>query len=191
MQAWHRASHWGNGELARVDGDPWLLWLLQSLSTSTRIHDELMNSTVRLERRAKARAFITQVNQDTYCVRCGKQPVEWHNIDHPLHANNRIGSLVTQGRSIARIEQELAICTPVCRSCHMALDGRYSRLQAACPNYLGVIRVLPKPCLICRREFKPLRNGMCYSCSERHRVGGRKFQHVYVGGCCPQENMTA
>ena len=50
-------------------------------------------------------------------------------------------------------------------------------LRSAAPYQKGKIYVTPRPCIDCGREFKPLRRGRCWSCSERVRPGGR-FNHA-------------
>lgn len=46
------------------------------------------------------------------------------------------------------------------------------------------------PCLICKKLYKPLRRKMCYGCYEKHRVGGRNFQHEYFDNCCIRKDSS-
>ena len=118
----------------------------------------------RAERRAIATAFLAEVNARTVCAHCGKQPVEWHNPDHVNHSNARVSSLRTQGASIARIKQELEVCTPLCRTCHMVEDGRMGSLRNNQPYQKGKAYVSPKPCTDCGKMTKPTRRGRCNHC---------------------------
>ncbi len=132
--------------------------------------------------RAIATKFVNKVNQQTLCQHCGTQPIEWHHADHPKQPNARVSSLRTQGSSIRRIQQEMDRCTPLCRSCHMAEDGRTEALLASTPNQKGVVLVGLKPCIECEKPYKPLRKGRCWTCSEKYRCGGRF--HTSCDGCC-------
>lgn len=85
----------------------------------------------KVRNRARARAFIDDLNARTVCAHCGKQPVEWHNPEH-VELNRqtfRIGFMVALGRTLAAIRTELARCTPLCRSCHMKEDGRLAAFK--------------------------------------------------------------
>lgn len=76
--------------------------------------------------RATNRAYIAEVNARTVCAHCGAQPIEWHNPEHveQNRQDYRISRLVQQPRNLEVIKAELARCTPLCRRCHMAEDGR-------------------------------------------------------------------
>ena len=53
----------------------------------------------------------------------------------------------------------------LCRRCHMEIDGRMEKFVAA---EGGRRRDLsPKPCVICKRLYKPLRRGHCSRCYDR------------------------
>jgi hypothetical protein len=73
----------------------------------------------------------------TVCRGCGKQPVEWHNPEHKNHLGRRVHALVSLGYPVERIAAEMGTCTPLCRHCHMLLDGRLSKLIAARPYKKG------------------------------------------------------
>lgn len=115
------------------------------------------------ERIATARAFVAEVNARTFCAHCGVQPVEWHNPDH-VRLNRRkfrIGDMAGRGKSIEAIQQEMADCTPLCRRCHMAEDGRMTAFMVQARRS----KTQPaKPCIRCQREYKPLRKGHCARC---------------------------
>lgn len=122
--------------------------------------------------RARNRAFVAEINGRTVCARCGKQPIEWHNTEH-VELNRRgfrISSMVADGSSVERIQMEMARCTPLCRRCHMAEDGRLQKFVADAGGRLpSGLSLLPKPCSQCERLFKPLRRGLCERCYDRQR----------------------
>lgn len=85
------------------------------------------------------------------CVRCGKPATDRHHVNGNT-ADNRPENVMI-----------------LCRSCHMALDGRAEKLAE---NSRARHRPLPpKPCLKCTRLYKPLRRGLCSACYERERTG--------------------
>jgi len=125
--------------------------------------------TVSATSRARAQAFVAELNARTHCAHCGAQPIEWHNPEH-VELNRkgyRISGMAASGASIHRIERELARCTPLCRRCHMAEDGRLAKLieRVTAPRP----PVDPKPCVDCSTPYKPLRRGRCMKCDCRHR----------------------
>lgn len=108
------------------------------------------------------RAFVAEVNARTVCAHCGAQPVEWHNPEH-VELNRkrfRISAMAGATRSLAAIQNEMSRCTPLCRRCHMAEDGRLRAFIASAPHPVQ----RPKPCSECGREYKPLRRGLCSPC---------------------------
>lgn len=118
---------------------------------------------------ASARAYVDAVNEATYCAECGAQPVEWHNPEH-VEMNRqgyRISSMVARGRTVDAIRAEMARCTPLCRRCHMTVDGRMRALVARMSQPRE--QQPPKPCSECTRPYKPLRNGRCNPCYLRGR----------------------
>lgn len=58
---------------------------------------------------------------------------------------------------------------PVCRRCHMALDGRLARLRETALANSERARKDPTPCVECGKLSKPLRRGLCHACNERKR----------------------
>jgi hypothetical protein len=87
------------------------------------------------------------------CQRCGKPARDRHHKD--ANPGNNDPSNV-----------EI-----LCRSCHMAVDGRTARLA-------DIVRsrapVPPKPCRVCQRLSKPLRKGRCPRCADFFRNHGRE-----------------
>lgn len=135
--------------------------------------------------RAIATEFVEKTNSKTFCSNCGGQPIEWHHDDHPNRPNARVSSLRAQGASITRIQQEMDRCTPLCRKCHMQGDGRMKALKDLQPYQKGKEYVSKSPCALCGRSFKPLRKGLCWSCSEDHRSKSKRYKgHEYSIGCC-------
>lgn len=127
-------------------------------------------------RRTLASNFVSSLNTVTKCVKCGDQPIEWHREEHEKYPNSRVSSLRTQGASIDRIKKEIKLCTPLCRRCHMKEDGRLVRLKANQPYQKGKVYVGKQKCKNCPKKQKPLRKGMCYTCYEKQRAGGRSFK---------------
>ena len=80
-----------------------------------------------LAKRAEAQTFVKGINAKTVCVVCGKQPIEWHRTEHKMNGCRRIGNMVAQGVSVKEIAKELALCTPLCRRCHIKFDGRFKK----------------------------------------------------------------
>ena len=128
-----------------------------------------MNSR-RADRREVATKFVRAVNAKTLCASCGGGPIEWHGEHHPTYPNARISSLRTQGASVDRIKEEMALCEPLCRSCHMQHDGRLANLSGG--HAKGVVLVPPLPCSCCSKLAKPRRRGLCSGCYN-HRSGLR------------------
>ena len=120
-------------------------------------------------RRAESAAFVAALNPRTMCAHCGAQPIEWHNPEHVEQNRQRfrISTMAGKGASIEAIQAELDRCTPLCRRCHMAEDGRLKALD----QYRSMPKVMPKrgrqpaqPCTQCERLYKPLRCGLCAAC---------------------------
>jgi hypothetical protein len=73
------------------------------------------------------------------------------------------------GSARAAIDAELARCTPLCRRCHMAEDGRLRRLVTDNPNPAGMRRPA-KACVECGSTASQyLRRGLCGRCYDRRR----------------------
>lgn len=117
--------------------------------------------------RARNRTFVGEVNARTVCAHCGAQPIEWHNPEHVQLGREgfRIGTMLMGGSTIGAIKSEMARCTPLCRRCHMAEDGRLAAFakQASAPR----AEQTAKPCTQCGQPYKPLRRGLCRPCYRR------------------------
>lgn len=122
-----------------------------------------------LERRRVAQEYVASIRARTVCERCGSQPVEWHNESHAARPYFRVSTLCILGRSIERIQREIDASAALCRSCHMAVDGRAAALVASRPRKKGDVIVLPAPCAVCRKPYKPLRKGLCGTCYDQLR----------------------
>lgn len=125
--------------------------------------------------RARNRAFVDDLNTRTVCTHCGAQPVEWHNPEHVelKRPHMRISQMVTHGAPLRSIGAEMARCTPLCRRCHMAEDGR---LKVFVGSRVVVAEQAVKPCSECSRLDKPLRKGLCSRCYDRRRYRRRSGQ---------------
>lgn len=126
----------------------------------------------RIERNKK---FVRRVRRFTVCANCGQQPVDWHREEHDSHPNWRVGNLGRGTASIDRIKREIRACTPLCRRCHMELDGRLAR-------FMEIAKASPPPrpmvyCSECGEAARPSRRGLCGRCYDRRRpkrARGRK-----------------
>ena len=119
------------------------------------------------QRIARNRAYVDERRAATVCERCGAQPIEWHNPAHEGHRNRQVSHLAAITVSIARIAREIEESTALCRSCHMATDGRaqaFAELGATQRQ-----RQPPQPCAACGRPSNPLRQGKCRRCYDADR----------------------
>ncbi len=139
---------------------------------------------MRLKAREKATRFVSRVNRIIKCQECGGYSIEWHKNGHESQPNSRVSSLRAQGCSIERIKKEMRLSIPLCRSCHMKIDGRTNKLLHNRPFQKGKEYIPKRHCIICDKLYKPLRKKMCYCCYEKHRLCGRNFQHEYTDNCC-------
>lgn len=117
-------------------------------NTTNLTREIVMPSKLTPERRAyqrrarkaayvRNRAFVDEINTQTVCAHCGTQPIEWHNPEHVALNRQRFRICrMVRGRSIAAIQAEMARCTPLCRRCHMAEDGRLEAFARA-PRGIG------------------------------------------------------
>lgn len=96
------------------------LSLAYAMATGRKL--ELLNI-----RRSEARAFMASVRQRIVCEICGKQPVDFHSDDHPRYPWRRLSSLVAGGASPSRLQREMDVCRPLCRTCHQVVDGRLAK----------------------------------------------------------------
>lgn len=123
------------------------------------------------ERKRIAKEYVKEVRSTTFCVRCGKQPVDFHHVDHESNGNQRVAHLTALGSSLARIQQEIDKCEALCRSCHMKEDGRTVALGLSHPYRKGETYTDPQPCSNCGDLYKPLRKGLCNKCNHKKRAG--------------------
>lgn len=70
------------------------------------------------------KAYVGEIRKTAVCVKCGGQPVDLHREEHVSLPHRRISELVANAATIATIDQELELCTPLCRRCHREEDGR-------------------------------------------------------------------
>jgi hypothetical protein len=129
--------------------------------------DPEANKRCRARIRERNASFVREINARTACAHCGAQPIEWHNPEHVELGRQlyRISSLVRRA-SLASIATEIARCTPLCRRCHMAEDGRMNVFMVQARRSKTQP---PKPCQQCSQLAKPLRRGLCGLCSGRVR----------------------
>lgn len=142
----------------------------------------------RKERRQIATDYVRSINIKTSCVKCGKKPIEWHREIHTVYPNARVSSLRSQGASVLRIKKEMSLCEPLCRTCHMTVDGRLKILRKNQPYKKNGVYVDAAPCICCRKFYKPLRNGRCSSC-DNHHSGRRIRKTKSCDGCCAKEPL--
>jgi hypothetical protein len=121
----------------------------------------------RVFHREMARDHVNQIKETLICASCGTPnyiaPVEFHNKEHDQYPGRRVSALVAQGRSRTIIDREIKRCTPLCRSCHMKLDGRTEALHKVTPHQKGYRKPVER-CRFCNELYKPLRKGLCNSC---------------------------
>lgn len=122
------------------------------------------------EAKLLAKRVIGELRTKTVCKYCGSQPIEWHREEHTEPGNLRVAHLVALGFPLQRIYDEIAKCTPLCRSCHMIEDDRAMHLQLNKPNQKGSI-LAPVNCRECGKSTKPSWKGMCRKCYDYWRRG--------------------
>src|SRR5574341_1665679 len=132
------------------------------------------------EAKQRAKRFVARVRRQTACIRCGRHPVEWHNSEHKRHSNRRVAGLVARGHPLDRIKREMRESTPLCRSCHMAIDGRAEKLTAARPRKKGTVIVPPLPCETCGKLTKPRWQDKCRHCYDAERRRKRRTRSSMV-----------
>ena len=115
-----------------------------------------------------SRAYVDAINAKTKCAHCGAHPIEWHNPEHVELGRERfrIGTMASRGAPLDVIRAELDRCTPLCRRCHMAEDGRMRQFIAA-GHAMRERLPKTKPCATCGKSSNPLRHGDCGRCYSR------------------------
>ncbi len=73
---------------------------------------------------SRNRAWYAEFSRGIVCVKCGNPEVEWHHRVLRRKGDVSVGQLVNGPASIARIQQEIAKCDPVCVGCHKKLHLR-------------------------------------------------------------------
>lgn len=151
-----------------VRGRPRLYWGVH------HIHP-LVKPELRAPRTREAeqrKALVSQIRANTYCARCGAQPIDWHHESHPQNVERRICRMAATGKSESDILDEIARCTPLCRTCHMIVDGRLEALVQRERKHKP-----PRPCICCGVMMTPhtIRKEMCTRCAAkaRRRAGAR------------------
>src|SRR3954453_20744027 len=110
------------------------------------------------------KAYFARLRAQTQCQYCGAQPIDWHHINGAETANHRVSSMAARGVPIHKLEEELAKCIPLCRSCHITAHRH----------------VPPQPCIKCAKLAKPLRKGLCNACYLRMKAYP---YHSYASTC--------
>jgi hypothetical protein len=92
----------------------------------------LRNAQARI--RARNRAHIKAVRERLTCAHCGSTPVEFHRPEHKYKKYRQLSRMATGNWSTAEIDREIALCTPLCRTCHVRADrtgenNGYSKLR--------------------------------------------------------------
>jgi hypothetical protein len=114
----------------------------QSNLERVRAYDRARNITPDRKRRrevavAIARAFVAEIRAKTICAVCGRQPVEWHSDRHLERPYLRISTMAGRGYTPEKIAAEMVQCEPLCRRCHVNLDGRKAFLRLG-PKHLAL-----------------------------------------------------
>jgi hypothetical protein len=136
-------------------------------ATASQLEGEM--AKVKYERRAKAARLASDIRYSVPCARCGAFPIEFHRDEHVNFPYKRICHMVSRGAFLDEIINEIRLCSPLCRSCHMKVDGRGSALTANRPLKRGSLLSKPAQCKKCDTIYKPLRRGMCANCYDHFR----------------------
>lgn len=83
------------------------------------------------------------------CELCGAKGVDRH------HRDGNPGNNVPENLQV------------LCRRCHMTVDGRLERVRAMHPGSKPA-----RPCVNCKRLYKPLRHSRCHACDMYFRRNG-------------------
>lgn len=151
----------------------------------------------RQARITRNRAYVAARREETVCARCGAQPIDWHGEHHHAQPKRRLFEMANHDYALQTIADEIARCTPLCRRCHMAEDGRMQRFVEAGMGWRSVPKAV-QPCQQCQRLYKPLRHNLCARCYERQYRPGRKWGKTKrarvvaasAGGCEDDESRT-
>jgi hypothetical protein len=112
-------------------------------------------------RETRARAHVDKIREKLKCASCGSPhcvtPIEFHHDDHPAHPERRVGSLVKRGAPLEEIDLEISKCEPLCKICHLTLDGR---IEA----FIERGRKYGEQCIWCNKLDNHLSKGLCRTC---------------------------
>lgn len=103
------------------------------------------------------RTAIVTLRAQTVCAACGRQPIDWHRKEHAEGVGQRIAYMVSHDYALANILAEIALCQPLCRSCHKRVDSggtltHCKRGHLRTPENTRVRKNGRKSCLTCLKE---------------------------------------
>lgn len=89
---------------------------------ATKTNEEIRAYHAR--RRAVAKAYVSEIRNQASCAHCGASGVriDFHRPEHKSMPHRRVAILVGKGQSLRTITEEIALCTPLCRPCHIRAD---------------------------------------------------------------------
>lgn len=130
--------------------------------------------TIRTELLTERKEAVAALRAATVCERCGAQPIEWHNEEHPENPSRRVAYMAAHGYPLERVEAEIAKCEALCRRCHMGEDGRATQARGLRAKITmedaRTIRVDPRPQSqialdygICRSSVSHIKTGKTWS----------------------------
>jgi hypothetical protein len=121
--------------------------------------------------RMRARARYKIIDR---CTHCGKPATDRHHVD---------------GNTLNNEPENVA---PLCRRCHMALDGRLDALRVlAVDNARRKALLPPKRCVVCSVPSNPLTKGRCKACLMYFRRTGRERPPEFFGRTYPPRDVLA
>lgn len=126
-------------------------------------------------RKAAAQMYVDKIKAGLACVSCGALEIEFHNEEHIEYPHRRVSNLVSRGESLEIIDREIRRCTPICRSCHMQLDGRMDGLLESSKSRIKP----PEHCIFCNKLDKRLRDQLCARC----------YRYEYILGEWPKSDL--
>jgi hypothetical protein len=138
------------------------------------------SARARTKRRRAGRAFVDEYLSARQCVDCGEPDALVLEFDHLQVKNANVGSLLAEAWSVARLEQEIALCEVVCVNCHRRRTARRGTSWRLQPESLDTnTHLLPSE----RRNMKLVRDTLmqsaCVDCGESDLLV-LEFDHVGV-----------
>lgn len=108
----------------------------------------------REDRVKKVRDELARLRLTSPCSVCGKVGyVEWHSVEHETAPSRRVSVMAWDGKSLDAVLQEIASCTPLCKSCHQRVHGQVlNSVWPACGHPKEGNRDQYPKCPICRRR---------------------------------------